>query len=132
MFSCRSVVCLAVASLVLFLPGCNSLNPLCRSARPAPQIGSLSPNTVTYAQVQQGVVLTVNGSHFVAASEVQVNGTVQATTVVSSTQLTVTLSTTMISGPGSVTVSVTTPAGNSGDLGCSSGGTSKTLTLTVT
>jgi hypothetical protein len=132
MVSRASVVCLAVVSLLLFLPGCNALNPLCRSARPAPQIGSLSPNTLTFAQVQQGVELTVNGSNFVSASEVLADGTALATTIVSSTQLKVTISTGVISGPGTVAVSVRTPAGNTGDLGCTSGGTSSTLTLTVT
>jgi hypothetical protein len=40
---------------LLFLPGCgnNTLNPFCGSARPAPLIGSLSPSTTTFAEVQQ-------------------------------------------------------------------------------
>src|SRR5215472_6245192 len=108
MVSRASVVCLALVSLLLFLPGCNALNPLCRSARPVPQIGSLSPNTLTFAQVQQGVELTVNGSNFVSASEVLADGTALATTIVSSTQLKVTISTGVISGPGTVAVSVRT------------------------
>jgi hypothetical protein len=37
----------------------------------------------------------------------------------------------MIAGPGSFKVVVQTPAGNSGNLGCSSGGTSSTQLLTV-
>jgi hypothetical protein len=37
----------------------------------------------------------------------------------------------MIPAPGSFEVVVKTPAGNSGDLGCSSGGTSSAQTLTV-
>ncbi len=52
---------------LLFLPGCNNtLSPLCGSARPAPLIGSLSPSTMSFAQVQQGSVLIVNGSQFVS------------------------------------------------------------------
>jgi len=38
----------------------------------------------------------------------------------------------MIPAPGTFNVMVQTPAGNSGSLGCSSGGKSGTLTLTVT
>jgi hypothetical protein len=37
----------------------------------------------------------------------------------------------MISAPGSFNVDVQTPAGNTGNLGCSSGGTSSVRVLTV-
>ena len=117
---------------LMFLAGCNNtLNPLCGSARPAPLIGSLSPPTMSFAQVQEGSVLIVNGSHFVSSSEVLINAQALSTTVVSSQQLKVTLTTGVISGPGSVNVTVHTPSGNSGDLGCTSGGNSSVLVLTV-
>jgi hypothetical protein len=45
--------------------------------------------------------------------------------------LKVKLSTGVIAEPGSVDVSVVTPSGNTGDLGCSSGGRSSVLVLTV-
>lgn len=117
---------------VSLLSGCNNtLNPLCGSARPAPLIGSLSPSTMTFAQLQQGSTLTVNGSHFVSSSEVVINTTPLSATVVSDKQLKVKLTTDVISGSGTVKVSVLTPSGNSGDLGCTSGGTSSVLVLTV-
>lgn len=120
------------ALAVLFVPGCsNTLNPFCGSSRPVPQIGSLSPTSLSFSQVQQGASLTVNGSQFVAASQVQINGTALSTTVVSSTQLKVTLTTGVISEPESAKVNVLTPSGNSADLGCSSGGTSSDLLLKV-
>jgi len=126
---------LSIAALLalLLLPGCgnNTLNPFCGSARPAPLIGSLSPSTMTFAEVQQGKTLIVNGSHFVAASQVVINSTPLSATVVSDQQLKVTLSSDVISGPGTVKVSVVTPSGNSGDVGCTSGGTSSALVLTV-
>jgi IPT/TIG domain len=123
---------LAALLALLFLAGCNNtLNPLCGSARPAPLIGSLSPRTMSFAQVQQSSVLIVNGSQFVSSSEVVINGKALSTTVVSSQQLQVTLTTGVISGPGPVDVSVHTPSGNSGDLGCTSGGNSSVLVLTV-
>jgi hypothetical protein len=130
----RSCICaLSLAGLaLLFLPGCNNtLNPLCGSARPAPLIGSLAPSTIPFTQIQQGTLLTVNGSHFVASSEVIINSSPVSTTVVSDKQLKVTLTTSLISGPGSVNVSVHTPSGSSGDLGCTSGGNSSALVLTV-
>lgn len=114
------------------LPACNNtLNPLCGSARPAPLIGSLKPSTLTFAQVMQSAVLIVNGSQFVSSSEVVINGKVLSTTVASPNQLKVMLTTDVISGPSTVNIAVRTPSGNSGDLGCTSGGTSSALTLTV-
>jgi hypothetical protein len=124
---------LAALLALFFLPGCgnNTLNPFCGSVRPAPLIGSLSPSTITFAQVQQGSVLVVNGNQFVAASEVVINGKALSTTVTSAQQLKVTLTTGVISGPGPADVTVHTPSGNSGDLGCTSGGNSSALVLTV-
>ena len=117
---------------VLLLAGCNNtLNPFCGSARPAPLIGSLSPSTVSFTDVEKGAVLTVNGSQFVSSSVVEINGNVLSTAVTSSSQLKVTLSSGIISGPGQVNVNVMTPSGGSGDVGCSSGGKSSTLVLTV-
>jgi hypothetical protein len=60
-----------------------------------------------------------------------VNTTPIAATVVSAQKLTVKLSTDVISGPGKIKIMVQTPSGNSGDLGCTSGGSSSVLTLTV-
>ena len=79
---------------VLIFQGCNALNPLCGSARPAPIIGSLSASTITFAQVQQGFLLTVNGSDLVSSSVVIINGTTLSTQVLSRQQLQVTITTT--------------------------------------
>ena len=117
---------------LLILSGCNNtLNPLCGSARPAPMVGSLAPSTLSFSQVQQGAELIVNGSNFVSSSEVMVDSTPLSTTVLSSAQLKVTLTTGVISGPGSMKVAVVTPGGNSANLGCTSGGNSSALILTV-
>jgi hypothetical protein len=124
----RSALLLAL----LVFPACNSVNPLCGSARPSPTITSLFPSTVTFADVQQGVVLTVNGSQFVSSSVGVVNGTTLSTLVTSSTQLQVTITTAAISAAGTASVTVHTPSGSTGDVGCSSGGTSSALTLTIT
>lgn len=121
-----------VLFVLLLLPGCQALNPICGSARPAPAIASLSPSTVTLAEVQQGFVLKVNGSHFVSSSVVVINGKMLTTKVISAQQLQVTITSPFISTTGTAGVQVNTPSGNSGDLGCSSGGTSDTLQLTIT
>ncbi|PYV49370.1 MAG: hypothetical protein DMG92_11140 [Acidobacteria bacterium] len=114
------------------LSGCNNtLNPLCGSARPAPLVASLSPSTVTFSDVQNGVLLSINGSQFVPASEIVINGKTLAATATSAQQLQVMLTASVISGPGAASVKVVTPSGNTSDVGCSSGGTSSVLTLTV-
>jgi len=114
------------------LTGCNNtLNPLCGSARPAPLVASLSPSAVTFAEVQQGVLLSVNGSQFVPASEIVINGKTLAATANSAQQLQVMLTSSVISGPGKASVKVVTPSGDTSDVGCTSGGTSSVLSLTV-
>jgi hypothetical protein len=117
---------------LIFLAGCQALNPLCGSSRPAPNIGSLSATTITFAQVQEGFVLGVNGDHFVSSSIVVINGKDLATTVTSSQHLQVTITTSSVPASGTASVKVNTPSGNSGNLGCSSGGTSSAKQLTVT
>jgi hypothetical protein len=126
----RTLSVLLLASLIF--QSCNAVNPLCGSARPAPIIGSLSASTITLAEVQQDFVLYVYGAKFVSSSVVVINGNNLNTLVTSSTQLQVTITPAVISAPGSVNVTVNTPSGNSGDLGCSSGGTSSALVLTIT
>jgi hypothetical protein len=121
---------LALATSMLL--GCNNtLNPLCSSARPAPVIASISPATISFAEVEQGAVLTVNGSQFVSSSEVVINTKPLAATVINPRQLQVKLSTDIIAAPGQVKVMVQTPSGNSGDVGCTSGGNSSVLMLMV-
>jgi hypothetical protein len=105
---------------------------LCGSARPAPIIGSLSATTITLAEVQQGFVLSVYGAKFVSSSVVVINGTNLDTLATSSTQLQATITAAVISAPGTFGVAVKTPSGNTGDVGCSSGGTSGALDLTIT
>lgn len=116
---------------LLLLPGCNALNPLCGSARPSPSLKSISPTTMVFAQLPPSFVLTATGGHFVASTVIVFNGTTIATTVVSSSQLTATVTSSMIPATGSFKVVAQTPSGNSGNLGCSSGGTSGAQTLTV-
>ena len=132
MISRKFVLCLPALLALFFFSGCNATNPLCGSSRPQPLIGSLSPSTMDFAQVQQGAVLTITGSQFVSSSVVVINGKTMSTTVVSSQKLQVTITTSLIPAPGTYNVFVQTPGGNSGDVGCASGGNSSTLILTIT
>jgi hypothetical protein len=113
------------------LPGCNALNPLCGSSRPVPVLNSISPATVVLSQLPPSFVLTATGSQFVATSLVLLNGAAVATSVDSSSQATATINSSIFSAPGTFKVAVQTPEGNSGSLGCSSGGTSGVRVLTV-
>jgi len=117
--------------VLLLLPGCNALNPLCGSARPVPILNSISPKTIVFSQLPATFDIIATGSHFVSSSVVVFNGASLATTVTSSSELRVTITSSMIPAPGSFNVVVKTPAGTSGDLGCSSGGTSSRQVLTV-
>jgi len=121
----------AAVVALFFLAGCGASNPICSSSRPKPLIASISPSTIDFAQVQQGAVLIVKGSQFVSSSVVVVNGTTLSTTVVSSQELQVPITAGLIAGPGDFNVFVQTPGGNSGDIGCASGGNSSVLVLTV-
>jgi hypothetical protein len=95
-------------------------------------MGSLSATTITFAQVQQSFLLTVNGGDFVSSSVVIINGMTLSTKVTSSHELQVTITTALIAAPGTADVTVKTPSGTSGDLGCTSGGTSRIRSLTIT
>jgi hypothetical protein len=117
--------------VLILLPGCNALNPLCGSARPAPILNSISPTTMVFSQLPPSFVLSATGGDFVSSSVVVFNGVALATVVNSSSQLTATITSSMIPAPGGFNVAVQTPAGNSGNLGCSSGGTSSTQVLTA-
>jgi hypothetical protein len=129
-----SAVCrLAPLLLILtLLPGCKALNPLCGSARPRPVIASISPSSIAFVQVPPSFDLTVNGSKFVGVSVVIFNGVTLPTVVNSTSKLTVTLTSAMITAPGTYNVVVHTDGGNTGNLGCDSGGNSGTLVLTIT
>jgi hypothetical protein len=126
------VLSLAVLVALFSFAGCNATNPLCGSSRPKPIIASLSPSKMDFAQVQQGAVLTITGSQFVSSSVVVINGTTLSPTLVNSQELQVTITSSLITAPGTFNVYVQTPGGNSGDVGCASGGNSSTLVLTVT
>jgi len=128
----KTVLFLSALLALFFLAGCGTSNPICSSSRPKPLIGALSPSTMDFAQVQAGAVLTVTGSQFVSSSVVVINGQTLSTTVVSSQELQVPITTGLISAPGQLSVFVQTPGGNSGDIGCASGGNSSVLVLTIT
>jgi len=128
----RSARCLSLLLLLLLLSGCNPVNLVCGSARPRPTLSTITPSTIAYAQMPGAFQMVLTGGNFVASSVVLFNGNTIATTVNTSAQITVTITTSMIAGPGSYSVQVQTPGGNSGTIGCSSGGESATLTFTVT
>lgn len=112
-------------------PGCSSINPLCGSSRPVPSLSSISPTTITAEEAKGSFQMRLIGGNFVSASVVVVNKINVSTNVTSSTTITATIEPADLNGAGDYGVWVNTPAGNSGDLGCSSGGSTNQATLTV-
>src|SRR5439155_364749 len=92
---------------------------------PVPGLGALQPATVTAGS--PGLMLSVQGSGFRASSQVAVNGTMRATTFVSSSVLQTTFSAAEVATAGtSYSVTVVTPPVNG-----QGGGTSNGMTLAV-
>jgi hypothetical protein len=88
---------------------------------PAPTISSLSPISTLVGSGK--FTLTVNGTNFVASSEVQWNGTLRATTFVSTTKLTAQIFGTDVAVAGTANVTVVNPSPG--------GGTTTALTFTI-
>ena len=107
------IFCLS-ASLIL-LAGCGT------GSIPVPAITSLSPSSATAGAAAQ--TLTINGTGFILTSKVTYNGVAHAATLVSATQLTISLSTSDVATAGSFPVVVTNPP---------PGGASNAVNFTVT
>lgn len=107
----RYLKVLACLLLVLELAACgcgsstsgsNSVPP-----NPSPSIASLSPTSATVGAAS--LALTVSGSSFISGSVVQWNGSSRATTYVSSTQLTATITASDLAAVGTAGVTVVNP-----------------------
>ena len=91
------------------------------STNPVPAITSLSPASVTAGAPV--FTLTVNGTNFIGSSVINWNGSALTTTYINSTQLTATVSASLVTTAGTAAVTVVTPAPG--------GGTSNAATFTV-
>jgi IPT/TIG domain len=105
----------------------------CLGLPPAPQITSLSPNTISGAA--DSVLLTVSGSDFVSQSLILWNGSALPTTFVDAQHLRATLRQQTFEqfggAPGSnVLISVNSPV-TATVVGCPIGGSSATLVLVI-
>ncbi len=92
------------------------------ASNPVPAITTLSPSTV--AAGSAAFTLTVNGSNFVATSQVKFNGANKTTTFVSATQLTAAITAADVNTAGTPAVTVVNPTPG--------GGTSNSVTFTIT
>ena len=91
------------------------------STNPVPAITSLSPASVTAGAPV--FTLTVNGTNFIGSSVINWNGSALTTTYINSTQLTATVSASLVTTAGTAAVTVVTPTPG--------GGTSNAATFTV-
>jgi YVTN family beta-propeller protein len=118
----KKLIVFGIASLV-FLAGCGGTASTTNSTAPtSPTITTISPNSV--AAGGAAFTLTINGTNFVAGSQVNFGGAALTTTFVNSTQLTAAIPATAIAATGLLGVTVTNPA--------PSGGTSSAVNFTVT
>ncbi len=120
---------LGAASVSVFTPpaGGGESNPLTfnitQAPNPVPALTSLNPVNATAGA--NGLALTINGSGFVAASIVRLNGNgeTRPATLVNANQLTVQLTANDIASAGTLTLAVFNPAPG--------GGTSNSVTLNI-
>lgn len=123
------IASLGSASVTVFTPpaGGGESNPLTfnitQAPNPVPAITSLNPPNATAGA--NGLALTINGSGFVAASFVRLNGNgeTRPTTLVNANQLTVQLTANDIASAGTLTITVVNPSPG--------GGTSNSVTLNI-
>ena len=96
-----------------------------------PAISQLNPDSTNAGVV--AFMLTVNGSNFAPKAVVNWNGTPQATTYISSAQLTITVPASAVANSGTVKVTVTNPgtSGNGMYPGGSPAMTSQALDFTI-
>ena len=99
----------AVLFLTLLTVGCgygSNYNSTTGTMAVAPAITTISPSSTTAGGPD--FTMTVNGSNFSGSPTVYMNGTLQTTTVVSSSQLTVPVSASMIANAATIPVYVQT------------------------
>lgn len=91
------------------------------TSNPVPVITAISPASVTASDPT--FILTVNGTDFISSSTIKWNGTVLTTTYVSATQLTATVSASLIASAGTANITVFN--------GTPGGGTSNAVIFTI-
>src|SRR5437660_1244780 len=103
-------------------PGGGTSNPQTFTINnPVPTTSSINPTCATAGGAQ--FTLTVNGTNFVSTSTVKWNGNTLATTFISSTQLTATVTAALIATSGTASITVVNPTPG--------GGTSNAQTFTI-
>lgn len=100
----------------------NAINLTVAGENPGPTISTISPTSIP--QGSPPFDLTVNGTNFVSASKIWINGTERVTTFVSPAQLTTNITTDLDTGLYQIPVSVVNPAPG--------GGTSNTVYFDIT
>jgi len=113
-----ATICVAVFCIALLLGGCSgssspktSNNPQ-PTNNPAPTVSGLSPASATAGSASQ--TLTITGTNFISSSTVTFNGSSQAATFVSATQLTISLTAADQAAAGNYAVVVSNPSPGGG------------------
>jgi hypothetical protein len=126
----RVVGLLILGILVSPLLGCNGAF-VCFSSTPVPSIFSISPNPVSAFEFQSGGTFIVNGTNFVPASVVVIDGVNHPTVFVNDGELRVSMLPVDIR-PGNLNFVVSNPRAFGGGLFCGgNGGVSGVITLSI-
>lgn len=121
---------LILGILVSQLAGCGGIF-VCASSTPVPTIVSISPNPVSAFDFQSSGILIVNGTNFVPASVVVIDGVNHPTAFVNGGELRVSMFPVDIR-PGNLNFVVSNPRAFGGGLFCGgNGGVSGVITLSI-
>src|SRR5579863_9852379 len=99
-------------ALLLGLAACGSSGSMVTVNNPNPTLSAITPTSATAGS--GAFTLTLTGSGYIAASQVQWNGSNRTTTFVSSTQLTAAILASDVASSGTASVTVVNPSPGGG------------------
>jgi hypothetical protein len=111
----KTINTILVATLIATALACGYSKPSGTGGSSMPAISQLNPGSATAGD--PAFTLTVNGSNFASKATVNWNGSAQATTFVSTGQVTIAVPASAVATSGMVNVTVTNPATSGGMYG---------------
>ena len=127
----KSHLTIVLATLIGMTLACGygSKNYSSSTTSSMPAIANLNPASANAGGA--AFMMTINGSNFASKAVVNWNGSPQATTFMTSGQLTMSVPATALANAGTVQISVTNPGTNNGMYGSSPAQTSTAVPFTI-